>query len=203
VTKHHLILASSSPYRQQLLEKLGLPFETVSPDIDESAQPGETPEALVARLAELKAKAAANGYPDALIVGSDQVAVLGNNIIGKPGSHENAVRQLQAASGKKIIFYTGLCLLNSRTGKTQTEAIPYTVVFRRLSNQQIENYLRKERPYSCAGSFKSEGLGITLFKRFEGEDPNTLIGLPLIRLVSMLEREGVNVIYSASSQQVE
>ncbi len=189
-----LVLASSSPYRRQLLEKLGLPFETISPEIDESAQPGEHPEALVARLAEHKARAAASHYPDALIIGSDQVAVLDGTIVGKPGSHENAVRQLQAASGKKIIFHTGVCLLNSRTGKTQTEAVPYTVVFRRLGRQQIENYLRKEQPYNCAGSFKSEGLGIALFERFEGEDPNTLIGLPLIRLVDMLEREGMAII---------
>ena len=194
MTRQHLVLASSSPYRRQLLEKLGLPFETISPEIDESVQPGETPQALVARLAELKARTAASRYPDALIIGSDQVAVLDNTIIGKPGSHENAVRQLQAASGKKIIFYTGLCLLNSRTGKTQTEAIPYTVVFRQLSRQQIENYLKKEQPYNCAGSFKSEGLGIALFERFEGEDPNTLIGLPLIRLTDMLEQEAINIV---------
>ncbi len=194
MSRLRLVLASSSPYRRQLLEKLGLPFETISPEIDESAQPGEPPEALVARLAEHKARAAASHYPDALIIGSDQVAVLDSTIVGKPGSHENAVRQLQAASGKKIIFHTGVCLLNSRTGKTQTEAVPYTVVFRRLVRQQIENYLRKEQPYNCAGSFKSEGLGIALFERFEGEDPNTLIGLPLIRLVNMLQQEGVNVI---------
>ncbi len=194
MTGHHLVLASSSPWRRQLLEKLGLPFETISPEIDESAQPGETAKALVERLAELKARAAATHYPDALIIGSDQVAVLDNTIIGKPGSHQNAVRQLQAASGKKIVFHTGLCLLNSRTGKTQIETIPYTVVFRQLSKQQIESYLKKEQPYSCAGSFKSEGLGIALFERFEGEDPNTLIGLPLIRLVNMLEQEGVDVV---------
>ena len=189
-----LVLASGSPYRRQLLAKLGLPFETVSPDIDESVQPGETPEALVARLAERKAGAASSHYPDALIIGSDQVAVLNGTIIGKPGSHENAIRQLQAASGKKIIFHTGMCLLNSHTGRAQIETVPYSVVFRQLSEQQIENYLRKEQPYNCAGSFKSEGLGIALFERFEGEDPNTLIGLPLIRLVNMLRREGVNVI---------
>ncbi len=194
MSRLRLVLASSSPYRRQLLEKLGLPFETISPEIDESAQPGEHPEALVARLAEHKARAAASHYPDALIIGSDQVAVLDGTIVGKPGSHANAVRQLQAASGKKIIFHTGVCLLNSRTGKTQTEAVPYTVVFRRLGRQQIENYLRKEQPYNCAGSFKSEGLGIALFERFEGEDPNTLIGLPLIRLVDMLEREGMAII---------
>ena len=189
-----LVLASGSPYRRQLLAKLGLPFETVSPDIDESVQPGETPEALVARLAERKAGAASSHYPDALIIGSDQVAVLDGTIIGKPGSHENAIRQLQAASGKRIIFHTGMCLLNSNTGRAQIETVPYSVVFRQLSEQQIENYLRKEQPYNCAGSFKSEGLGIALFERFEGEDPNTLIGLPLIRLVNMLRREGVNVI---------
>jgi len=166
LTTPRLILASSSPYRRQLLEKLRLPFETFSPDIDETALPYETPEAMVTRLAELKARAAGNQHSDALIIGSDQVAVLNGNIIGKPGNHETATRQLKAASGKRIVFYTGLCLLNSATGRTQIETIPYTVVFRPLSEQQIENYLRKEQPYNCAGSFKSEGLGIVLFERF-------------------------------------
>ena len=194
MTTPRLILASSSPYRRQLLEKLRLPFETFSPDIDETALPYETPEAMVTRLAELKARAAGNQHSDALIIGSDQVAVLNGNIIGKPGNHETATRQLKAASGKRIVFYTGLCLLNSATGRTQIETIPYTVVFRPLSEQQIENYLRKEQPYNCAGSFKSEGLGIVLFERFEGEDPNILIGLPLIRLVEMLNQEGTAVV---------
>ncbi len=189
-----LVLASSSPYRRQLLAKLGLPFETISPDIDESAQLGESPETLVARLAELKARAVAKNYPRALIIGSDQVAALDNTLTGKPGSHENAVRQLQAASGKRVVFHTGLCLLNSNTGKMQTATIPYTVLFRQLNELQIENYLRKEQPYNCAGSFKSEGLGIALFEQFEGKDPNALIGLPLIQLVKMLEQEGVDII---------
>jgi MAF protein len=189
-----LVLASTSPFRKQLLEKLHLDFSTDSPDIDESRLEGETPEQLVARLAEQKAMAVAVRHPDSLIIGSDQVAVSSGEILGKPGSHDKAVAQLKAAAGKRVTFLTGLCLYNSATGDSQVEVVPFGVVFRQLSEQQIENYLKAEQPYNCAGSFKSEAMGIALFEKLEGEDPNTLIGLPLIRLVRMLEAEGVRVI---------
>ena len=189
-----LVLASTSPFRRQLLEKLQLEFITDSPDIDEARREGETPEQLVARLAEEKARAVAERQADSLIIGSDQVAVIGSEILGKPGSHEKAVAQLKTASGRRVTFLTGLCLYNSATGDSQVEVVPFAVVFRELSESQIENYLKAEQPYNCAGSFKSEAMGIALFERLEGEDPNTLIGLPLIRLVRMLEAEGVRVI---------
>lgn len=189
-----LVLASTSPFRKQLLEKLKLEFITDSPDIDESRLGDETPEALVARLAEQKAMAVAERHPNSLIIGSDQVAVNDGEILGKPGSHDKAVAQLQAASGRRVTFLTGLCLYNSATGDSQVEVAPFGVVFRELNKSQIENYLKAEQPYNCAGSFKSEALGIALFERLEGEDPNTLIGLPLIRLVRMLEAEGIRVI---------
>jgi MAF protein len=189
-----LVLASTSPFRKQLLQKLGLDFVTDSPEIDESRLEGESPEQLVARLAEEKARAVAARQPESLIIGSDQVAVIDGEILGKPGSHDRAVAQLKAASGRRVTFLTALCLYNSTTGDSQLEVVPFGVVFRALSDTQIENYLKAEEPYNCAGSFKSEALGIALFEKLEGEDPNTLIGLPLIRLVRMLEAEGVRVI---------
>ncbi len=189
-----LILASTSPFRRELLGKLGLPFQCASPEIDETPHTDEQPEALVARLAEQKAKAVANNHPNSLIIGSDQVALLDQQIIGKPGNHARATRQLQQASGKTITFLTGLSLYNSTNQTLQTEVVPYIVHFRKLTNQQIEHYLQAEQPYHCAGSFKSEGLGISLFQKLQGDDPNTLIGLPLIRLIKMLEKEGVEVI---------
>ncbi len=189
-----IVLASSSPYRAELLAKLGLEFETTSPDVDESPHPGESPEELVARLAQAKAEAVAAHHPDALIIASDQVAVLDGAILGKPGNHSNACRQLKAASGRRVTFLTSLALLNSHSGEIQREVVPFSVHFRPLTEQQIENYLNIEQPYHCAGSFKSEGLGIALFEKLEGDDPNTLIGLPLIRLIKMLERESVNII---------
>ena len=189
-----LILASSSPFRRAILEKLGLPFEVLSPQVDESPQAHESAEQLVQRLAQAKAVAAARTHPDALIIGSDQVAVIDGHILGKPGDHANALAQLRQASGKTVTFLTGLCLYNAASTQAQTEVVPFRVVFRELSEQQIENYLQAEKPYNCAGSFKSEGLGIALFERLEGDDPNTLIGLPLIRLIRMLEREGVRAI---------
>lgn len=189
-----IILASSSPYRRELLAKLGLEFTWQSPGIDESARPGETPEQLVARLAEEKARAIARDHGDALIIASDQVAVLAGQILGKPGNHANAIKQLSAASGHAVRFLTSLALLNSGSGRIQVEVVPFTVHFRPLTASEIENYLHKEQPYNCAGSFKSEGLGIALFDRLEGDDPNTLIGLPLIRLFRMLRHEGVAVI---------
>ena len=189
-----IILASTSPFRRETLTKLGLEFTSCPPEVDEQAKPGEKPEELVLRLAIEKARAVAQQHSSGLVIGSDQLAVIDGEILGKPGDHANAVRQLQHASGKTVIFYTGLCLFNAETGKYQSEVVPFKVIFRQLSDQQIENYLNAEQPYNCAGSFKSEGLGISLFERLEGEDPNTLIGLPLIRLVRMLEAEGVQII---------
>ncbi|MBR9828204.1 MAG: septum formation inhibitor Maf [Oceanospirillales bacterium] len=186
-----LVLASSSPWRREILDKLGLPYRTKHPEIDETPLPGETAAALVSRLAEEKARAVSTGFKDALIIGSDQVAVLDGNIIGKPGTHERAVEQLRAASGRTLTFLTGLCLLNAATGKVQVDVVPYHVHFRTLSDTLIERYLQHEQPYNCAGSFRSEQAGIVLFERLEGDDPNTLVGLPLIRLVRMLEAEGV------------
>jgi septum formation protein len=189
-----IVLASTSPFRRQLLEKLGLAFETASPDTDETRAPGEAPEQLVCRLAEQKARAVAGAYPDALIIGSDQVACLDDQVLGKPGDHPCAVEQLSAASGRVVTFLTGLCLFNSATNRAQVICEPFRVHFRDLTPTQIENYLQREQPYRCAGSFKSEALGITLFSKLEGDDPNSLIGLPLIRLIAMLENEGVAVI---------
>ena len=188
-----LILASSSPFRRELLARLMIPFEVVAPEVDETARPGELPQALVERLAIAKAQAVAAKHPQALIIGSDQVAVHSGEIVGKPHTHERAVAQLKAASGKTVTLYTGLALVNSATGRVQSEVVPYKVLFRSLTEAQIENYLRKEQPYHCAGSVKSEGLGVALLERFEGEDPATLIGLPLIRLIRMLEHEGLTV----------
>jgi 7-methyl-GTP pyrophosphatase len=189
-----IVLASSSAFRRSLLARLGLPFESIAPEVDETAKPGEAPRELVQRLAIAKARAVAPLRPGALIIGSDQVAVHAGAITGKPRDHADAVAQLRAASGNTVTLYTGLALLNAATGNLQTDMIPFGVRFRTLTGAQIENYLRKEQPYDCAGSVKSEGLGIALLERFEGDDPNALIGLPLIRLVRMLEREGVAII---------
>ncbi|WP_318369775.1 nucleoside triphosphate pyrophosphatase [Enterobacter sp.] len=187
-----LVLASTSPYRRALLEKLGVTFECAAPGVDETALPGETPRHLVLRLAQAKAQALAERYPQHLIIGSDQVCVLDGEITGKPLTEENAVKQLMKARDNIVTFYTGLALYNSATGHLQTECEPFDVHFRHLSEQEITDYLRKERPLNCAGSFKSEGLGITLFERLEGRDPNTLVGLPLIALCQMLRREDCN-----------
>lgn len=187
-----LLLASSSPYRRQLLDKLGLNYTWQAPDINETCLPYELPEEVVKRLAHSKAQALAHNHPDKLIIGSDQVAVIDNKILGKPLNHEHATGQLTRASGKKVIFFTGLCLLNTATGRAQLACETFTVYFRNLNKSQIENYLRKEQPYDCAGSFKSEGLGITLFDRLDGRDPNTLVGLPLIALTDMLMVEGLS-----------
>ncbi|HHM06419.1 MAG TPA: septum formation inhibitor Maf [Gammaproteobacteria bacterium] len=189
-----LVLASTSPYRRALLARLQLPFETACPEVDETPLPSEPPEQLVARLAELKARAVAPRFPDALIIGSDQLAVRGGKTLGKPGGFDAAKAQLLAASGKTVRFLTGLCLLDSPTGQAQVTVVPYSVVFRALDEAQIERYLHREQPYHCAGAFKSEGLGIALFKQMEGTDPNALVGLPLIKLISMLECAGVHVL---------
>lgn len=189
-----LILASTSPFRKAILEKLDIPFDTQSPEVDETPLDNESPEMLVERLSIAKAKAIADSLDKGLIIGSDQVAIIDNKILGKPGSHAKAVEQLLQASGKTVTFLTGLCLYNATSKTYQVEVVPFNVVFRELTKKQIDNYLNKEKPYNCAGSFKSEGLGITLFEKLDGDDPNTLIGLPLIRLVRMLEKEGVAVI---------
>lgn len=189
-----LILASTSPFRKQLLEKLHLVFDTAKPDVDETALPEETATALVERLAIAKAQAIAPEFADALIIGSDQVCVNDGEILGKPGNFKNAFKQLKAASGKRITFYTGLALLNTRTGIVQSLVEPYVVQFRALNDQMINHYLEKEQPFNCAGSFKSEGYGIALFESFEGKDPNSLIGLPLISLIKMLEKENFSVL---------
>ncbi|POA29636.1 MULTISPECIES: nucleoside triphosphate pyrophosphatase [unclassified Pseudomonas] len=188
-----LLLASSSVYRRELLTRLQLPFTCSSPDIDESHQPEESAIELVKRLAREKAQALAGGHPAHLIIGSDQVAVLDGRIIGKPHTFEKARDQLLAASGASVTFLTGLAVLNSQTGHCQLDCIPFTVHMRTLDQARIERYLRAEQPYDCAGSFKAEGLGVSLFQSTEGPDATSLVGLPLIRLVDMLLTEGVQI----------
>lgn len=175
-----------------LLEKLGIPFECAAPEVDETPQPGESPRHLVTRLAKEKAQSLAVRYPAHLIIGSDQVCVLGGEITGKPHTEENASQQLLRARGSIVTFYTGLALYNSASGHLQTECEPFDVHFRHLSEEEIMDYVRRERPLNCAGSFKSEGLGIALFDKLDGRDPNTLVGLPLIALCQMLRREECN-----------
>ncbi len=186
-----LILASTSPYRRELLGRLGLPFDVANPQTDETPLPGESPEAMALRLSEAKARAVAASFPDALIIGSDQVATVDGKIFGKPGTHERAVEQLRTLSGKTVNFFTGLCLFNSRTGQADVRGVPTLVTFRQLSDTEIENYLRREPAYNCAGSAKSEGLGIAILSSMRGDDPNALVGLPLIALCDMLRAEGV------------
>ncbi|HAJ91478.1 MAG TPA: septum formation inhibitor Maf [Gammaproteobacteria bacterium] len=185
-----VVLASTSPFRKELLQRLGITFTTAAPDVDESPLADETPEALVRRLAKAKARAIGQSC-QGLIIGSDQVATTGSDILGKPGTHVHATEQLRALSGRLVTFHTGLCLLNSMTGEAQVDVIPFKVQFRQLDEGQIERYLQADQPYNCAGSFKSEGQGITLFERMDGDDPSALIGLPLIRLTTMLARAGL------------
>lgn len=189
-----LILASTSPYRRELLSRLGLPFEVANPQTDETPLPNETPEALSLRLSEAKARAVAALYPDALIIGSDQVATVDGKIYGKPGNHERAVAQLRELSGKTVNFFTGLCLFNAQTGIADVRGIPMLVTFRQLTDSEIENYLHREPAYNCAGSAKSEGLGIALLSSMRGDDPNALVGLPLIALCDMLRQQGLSVL---------
>jgi len=186
-----LVLASTSPFRRELLARLLIPFETADPEADESALAGEGPEATAKRLAEAKARAVAARFPDALIIGSDQVAASGNKRFGKPGSRENAITQLRLMRGKEVIFHTGLCLLDSATDHTQVCCIDTHVGFRELTDAEIESYLDKEDALNCAGSAKSEALGISLLSYLRGDDPNALIGLPLIALCNMLRAEGL------------
>lgn len=188
-----LLLASSSTYRRDLLQRLRLPFDWASPDIDEARQAAEPGEALVRRLAETKARALAATHPAHLIIGSDQVAVLDERILGKPHTFERAREQLLDASGRAVTFLTGVALLNSATGHCQVDCVPFTVTLRDLDSAQVERYLQAEQPYDCAGSFKAEGLGVSLFRETQGSDATSLIGLPLIRLVQMLAEEGISV----------
>ncbi len=190
----NIILASSSEYRRRLLKPLIPSVTCISPEINESIKDDESAENYVTRLAKEKAKAAAKDSNNALVIGSDQCAVLKGKIISKPGNHETAIQQLKASSGKRITFYTGLCVLNTKINSQQVSCETYQVTFRKLSEKQIIAYLDKDQPYDCAGSFKAEGLGITLFEKMHGDDPNTLIGLPLIKLTSMLQAEGVDVL---------
>jgi septum formation protein len=183
-------LASTSPFRKELLQRLGIPFTTAAPDIDETPLANESAEALVRRLSESKARAVASTRRG-LIIGSDQVATTGNNLLGKPGTHARALEQLRSLSGQRVTFHTGLCLLNTGTDTALLDVVPFSVKFRQLDQDQIERYLHRDRPYQCAGSFRSEGLGITLFEYMDGDDPTALIGLPLIRLTSMLAQAGV------------
>jgi len=186
-----LVLASTSPFRKELLARLKLPFETVDPEVDETPRPGELPHQMAERLARSKAESVADQFPDALIIGSDQVATLdGLKPIGKPGDMEHAKAQLVASSGREVTFFTGLCLHNTRDSVSWTDVIPYKVHFRELTDQQIENYILLDHPENCAGSFKCESLGVALFQSMEGEDPTSLIGLPLIRLSEWLITAG-------------
>lgn len=187
-----IVLASTSPYRKSLLAKLGLPFQCANPDIDETPRPQESARALVERLAREKAQALVSRYPAHLIIGGDQACVLNGVITGKPLIAEKAAQQLRQASGNRVTFYTGLALLNSASGALQSQVEPFDVHFRALSEEEIAAYLALEQPWHCAGSFKSEGLGIALFDKLSGRDPNTLVGLPLIGLCAMLRQEGVN-----------
>jgi septum formation protein len=189
-----LILASTSIYRSELLARLHIPFQTAAPDVDETPLPDETARQTSWRLSRAKAQAVAAHHPDALIIGSDQVALLGNQQLGKPLTHDNAVQQLRAMRGQTVTFYTALTLFNARSDDIQTEVAVNRVNYRELTDAQIENYLLKEQPYQCAGSVKSEGLGIVLISSMEGDDPNALVGLPLILLVNMLFRQGVAIL---------
>lgn len=192
-TTRRLVLASTSPYRRELLHRLGLPFKTADPRVDETPVAGETPSALAERLALAKAAAVAPAFPTALIIGSDQVAYHEAEIFGKPLGRQRAVAQLRAMAGKSIVFHTSVCLLDSATGAHALRAVPTEVRFRALNDSEIERYLEREQPYHCAGSAKAEGLGISLLEYIRGDDPTALIGLPLIALCELLRQAGVAV----------
>jgi MAF protein len=193
-----IVLASTSPFRKSILEKLNISFECAKPETDESHQLNETPQKLVERLAIDKANAVTKDFANSLIIGSDQVAVCDGEILGKPHTFDNAVKQLTKFSGKSVTFYTGLCVLNSSDNTVKSLVEPFHVHFNELTQKEITNYINAEQPLNCAGSFKSEGLGICLFEKLEGDDPNTLIGLPLIKLVKLLKEYGFDVL---SNQQ--
>ena len=192
--QREIILASSSPFRKELLARLQLDFDSRSPEVDESTLAGEDAVQYVRRLAESKAQVIARQNPDAIVIGSDQCALLDGQILGKPGSHEKAMQQLRQAQGKSVVFHTAVCVMNLASGFVAIEDVPFTVEFRQLSDQQLDHYLRIEQPYQCAGSFKAEGYGSCLFRRMQGEDPSALIGLPLFKLIEMLEAAGVDVV---------
>ena len=189
-----IILASTSPYRKRLLQRLGLTFHCVPPDIDESPLHAEPPQAMARRLAQAKAQAIADIHPKSLVIGSDQVASLDGGVMGKPGSHEAAVAQLRASAGREVKFYTGLALVCSERQLQRTHVELFTAHFRSLTDQQINDYLQREQPFDCAGSFKVEGLGIALFTGLQGNDPSSLEGLPLIALVALLAEAGIQVL---------
>ncbi len=189
-----IILASSSPYRQRLLARLQIPFHSVAPEVDETRLPNEAPAAMAARLSLAKARSIALAHPDALVIGSDQVASLGDRVMGKPGAYEAAFAQLRSSAGREVCFHTGLALHCAARGFERFHVEPFSVYFRELSDKSIENYLRMEQPYDCAGSFKWEGLGIALFERMAGDDPTSLEGLPLIALTDMLAAAGLPVL---------
>jgi len=192
--RQQLVLASTSSYRRALLERLGVPFTVCAPQVEENRHPGEAPQDMARRLAREKALAVAKHFPNAILIGSDQVAVVEGEIFGKPGNHAAAARQLRSLSGREAVFHTGLCVHNAATVVTQTRVIPFYVAFRKLSDETIERYLLREQPYDCAGSAKSEGLGIALIAKMTGDDPHALIGLPLIALVDMLHEQGFDVV---------
>lgn len=194
MVKKTLVLASSSQPRKLLLERFKIPFESINPDVDETPHPNENPEHMVIRLALEKAHVVANKYPDALIIGADQVGILDQTILGKPLTYENAVEQLLQMSGKKIRFFIGLCLLDTKDNAQQTSLETYDVTFRTLNREMIETYLQKESALNCAGSFKVEGLGIGLVDELQGEDYTALIGLPLIRLRKMLQNMNYDIL---------
>jgi septum formation protein len=188
-----IVLASTSPFRRELLSRLKLPFQAIAPDADETPLPNEHPAATAERLSVAKVRAVAHRFPEALIIGSDQVAYCGDARFGKPGTRDNAIAQLRSMSGKTVIFHTGLCLLNASTGRTHLRGIPTEVRFRELSDPEILRYQDKEDALNCAGSARSEGLGISLLEYMRGDDPNALVGLPLIALCDMLRAEGIEL----------
>jgi septum formation protein len=192
--RQQLVLASTSPYRRALLERLGVAFSVADPEVPEERRRGETPEGMAKRLAEAKALAVASRFPDSLIIGSDQVAVSNGKLLAKPLTHANAARQLNTLSGREAVFHTAVCVHSTRTGVTRVRVVPCRVTFRRLGAAAIERYLAREQPYDCAGSAKSEGLGIALIAKMESEDPSALIGLPLIALVDLLHEQGLDVL---------
>lgn len=194
VMEHPLILASSSVSRKRILSRTGLEFATVTPDIDETPDPGESPGHLVERLARAKAEAVKEQFGHSLVIGSDQVGLIDGEILGKPRDHEDAVRQLTKCSGSELVLYAGVALLNTNSGFMQSDVDTFGVAYRVLSPEKIRKYLAAEKPYDSCGSLKVEGIGIALLERLTGSDPNTLMGFPLIKLLRLLEKEGVELV---------
>jgi septum formation protein len=192
-----MVLASTSRYRRALLERLGWPFEVAAPGVDEAALAGERPADTALRLAEAKARAVAARYADALVIGSDQVAEIDGRAVGKPADPADAHAQLRAASGRTVVFHTGVALVDARSGRARMRLVDVASTFRLLSDADIARYLEREQPYDCAGSVKSEGFGIALFERIDSDDPTALIGLPLIAVTALLREEGLDVLAGA------